>query len=59
MSTVTPIQDTPNTNAEVPAHDATKVHTSPVARLLTQVSKSVGVYADYQMEQGVWRKLSL
>ena len=36
-----------------------KVHNGPVARLLTKVSKWHGEYIDYQMESGVWRKLSL
>ena len=30
-----------------------------VARLLARVSRWTGEYADYQMEAGVWRKLSL
>ena len=59
MATSIPVQDTPSTNAEVAAHDATKPPTRPIDRLLSQVSKTVGVYADYQMEAGIWRKLSL
>lgn len=34
-------------------------HSSPVARLLARVSKLSDTYAEYEMEQGVWRKLAL
>ena len=59
MATSTPAQDTPATAPEIAARDAAKLHTGPVAHLLSMVSKSVGTYADYQMERGVWRKLAL
>ena len=59
MTTSTPTQDTPATGPEIAAPDAVNLHTGPVARLLAQVSKSVGVYAHYRMERGVWRKLAL
>ena len=59
MATSTPTQDTPATRPETAARDAEKLHTGPVARLLSKVSNSVGTYADYQMERGVWRKLAL
>ena len=36
-----------------------KAHASPVARLLARVSKWSGDYAEYQMEAGVWRKISI
>ena len=36
-----------------------KLHTGPVARLLAQVSKSVGVYAHYRMEHCEERKLAI
>ena len=38
---------------------ADRPQVNPVSRLLAQVSKSVGVYAGYQMEEGVWRKLAI
>ena len=59
MPTSTPTQDTPATGPEIAARDTVKLHTGPVARLLSKVSKSVGTYTDYQMERGVWRKLAL
>ncbi len=64
MTTFTPDKVSPDkvslAAAEVrPAAPAAKPHTGPVARLLAQVSKLSSGYADYQMEQGVWRKLAL
>ena len=61
MATFTPdkiSQDSAIT--EVPsAERETKLHSGPVARLLARVSKWSGDYADYQMENGVWRKLAI
>ena len=42
MATSTPAQDTPATAPEIAARDAAKLHTGPVAHLLSMVSKSVG-----------------
>ena len=45
---------------EVPSVlQVTRLHTGPVARLLSMVSKWNGEYVDYQMETGTWRKLAL
>ncbi len=61
MVTFTPNKVPEGTNTpEAPAAERdTKLHTGPVARLLAQVSKWSGEYADYQMENGVWRKLAI
>ena len=61
MSTFTPDKVSLDaTIAKAPAVERdTKLHTGPVARLLAQVSKWSGDYTDYQMEEGVWRKLAL
>ena len=61
MATFTPDKISRNSSAsEIPtAERETKLHTGPVARLLAQVSKWSGEYADYQMENGVWRKLAI
>ena len=61
MATFTPDKVIKDTNtAEIPAAERdTKLHTGPVARLLAQVSKWSSDYADYQMENGVWRKLAI
>ena len=45
--------------AGVPAERAGRLPGGAVARLLARVSRWTGEYADYQMEAGVWRKLSL
>lgn len=45
--------------ASVPAERAGRLPGGAVARLLARVSRWTGEYADYQMEAGVWRKLSL
>ena len=45
--------------AGVPAERAGRLPGGAVARLLARVSRWSGEYADYQMEAGVWRKLSL
>ena len=45
--------------AVVPAERAGRLPGGAVARLLARVSRWTGEYADYQMEAGVWRKLSL
>ena len=45
--------------AGVPAERAGRLAGGAVARLLARVSRWTGEYADYQMEAGVWRKLSL
>ena len=61
MATLTPDKVSLDSNApEIPVEGQdSKLHTGPVARLLAQVSKLSGDYAEYQMEQGVWRKLAL
>ena len=45
--------------AGVPAERAGRLPGGAVGRLLARVSRWTGEYADYQMEAGVWRKLSL
>lgn len=45
--------------AVVQAERAGRLPGGAVARLLARVSRWTGEYADYQMEAGVWRKLSL
>ena len=45
--------------AGAPAERAGRLPGGAVARLLARVSRWSGEYADYQMEAGVWRKLSL
>ena len=45
--------------AVAPAERAGRLPGGAVARLLARVSRWTGEYADYQMEAGVWRKLSL
>lgn len=45
--------------AAAPAERAGRLPGGAVARLLARVSRWSGEYADYQMEAGVWRKLSL
>ena len=51
-------QDTNATNIPVQGQDA-KLHNGPVARLLARVSKWSSEYAEYQMENGVWRKIAI
>ncbi len=45
--------------AGAPAERAGRLPGGAVARLLARVSRWTGEYADYQMEAGVWRKLSI
>lgn len=45
--------------AVAPVERAGRLAGGAVARLLARVSRWTGEYADYQMEAGVWRKLSL
>ena len=61
MATFTLDKVSPEFNAaESPAEpQAAKLHAGPVARLMAQVSKMAGDYADYEMENGVWRKLAI
>jgi hypothetical protein len=61
MATCTPDKVSRNSsNPEIPAEERdSKAHGGAVARLLAKVSKWHTEYIDYQMENGVWRKLSL
>ncbi len=57
MSTHVPQKD-PQTPVAPKTKDRAK-HTSPITRLLSEVSKMNDEYAKYQMETGIWRKLAL
>ena len=61
MATFTPDKISQGSNTpEAPAAERdTKLHTGPVARLLSGLAKWSNDYAHYQMENGVWRKLAI
>ncbi len=61
MATLTPDKISRNCGApESPAaQQDSKLHAGPVARLLARVSRWSSEYADYQMENGSWRKLAI
>ena len=61
MATFTPDKVSRNSNAsDVPVEGRdSKLNTGPVARLLARVSKWSSDYAEYQMENGVWRKIAI
>ena len=61
MATLTPNTVTPNSGSAgtSAAPQDSQAHTGPVARLLSRVSKGLGDYAEYQMEAGIWRKISI
>ena len=61
MATFTPDKVSRNCNAsDVPVEGRdSKLNTGPAARLLARVSKWSSDYAEYQMENGVWRKIAI
>ena len=63
MATFTPDKVSRNSNvsaSEIPVEGRnSELDTGPVARLLARVSKWSSDYAEYQMENGVWRKIAI
>ena len=66
MATFTPDKVTPDKvssspkTIEIPAAtEGKKLHTGPIARLLDEVSKTVGIYAEYRVKDCLWRKLAI